>query len=317
LIELLVVIAIIAVLIGLLLPAVQKVREAAARLQCSNNLKQIALACHNYQDTYNVLPPSRIARDAYATWAVLIMPYIEQDNVFKQWNIHLGYAQQNAVAQQSLIKTYFCPSRRAPMLSPASQNGAQNGGNAGACGDYACCAGDGTGMNQSTANGAMLNGHVLIPAGPGPQSGANGIDQPNAKNALPPLIPIQSFTSYTSLTAISDGTSNTFLFGEKHVPVGSFGLNGWGDEAFYSGMSYNTSQRVAGVSGKNQYPIAPSPYYTSPTGSHRDIFGGPHTGVCLFAFADGHVLGLGVNIDLNNLRRLAVRNDGQVITVDH
>src|SRR6516225_11309071 len=93
LIELLVVIAIIGILMALLVPAVQKVREIAARIQCANNLKQIGLACHSYHDVNKVLPPGYTATAAYPAtspgwgWAAYILPYIEQDNVYRQINL--------------------------------------------------------------------------------------------------------------------------------------------------------------------------------------------------------------------------------------
>src|SRR5262245_38672515 len=125
LIELLVVIAIIAVLIGLLLPAVQKVREAAARTQCVNNLKQIGLAFHNYHDTNSALPPARI--DDGATWAVFILPYIEQDNLHKLFDYLKPWPDQPAAfldAARAGVKTYLCPSRgRSSVLSIAGDDG--------------------------------------------------------------------------------------------------------------------------------------------------------------------------------------------------
>jgi prepilin-type N-terminal cleavage/methylation domain-containing protein len=310
LIELLVVIAIIAILVGLLLPAVQKVREAAARTQCANNLKQLALACHNYHDVMGFLPPARVARDAYATWPVLVMPYVEQQTLYRQWDITQGFSVQNQTARESTVKTFFCPGRRAPMVSPASQNTGPNGGLAGACGDYACCTGDGNHPNTYKANGAMLNGNVTDPGGRGPQAGDDGIDQPNNNPPALPLIPIKQFVGYTNFQSIRDGTSNTFLLGEKHVRFGHFGEVGDGDQAYYSGYNYSSAERVAG----SNYPLARSPNDNS--SNRDDMFGGPHTGVVMFAFCDGRVVGVRISISTTTLALLANRNDGQVVALD-
>ena len=109
LIELLVVIAIIGVLIGLLVPAVQKVREAANRITCTNNRKEIGLAFHNFHDSQNAFPSCDLG-DNWPTWAVLIMPYIEQEALFKKWVVAARYYNQSPDAGADL-PGYHCPSR--------------------------------------------------------------------------------------------------------------------------------------------------------------------------------------------------------------
>src|SRR5262249_9068309 len=169
LIELLVVIAIIAVLIGLLVPAVQQVRESANRTSCGNNLKQIGLAIHGYHDTRKFLPPDRIAND-WPTWAVLIMPHIDHGPLYQRWDLTGRYVEQVTGAADPRpynVVEYFCPTRRsADQLSvnykfqsgAASSAGAANDLTAapGGLGDYASVGG--------TANndGAM---RVAIPSG--------------------------------------------------------------------------------------------------------------------------------------------------------
>jgi prepilin-type N-terminal cleavage/methylation domain-containing protein len=130
LIELLVVIAIIAILIALLMPAVQRVRESANRTQCANNLKQIGLAAHLHHDQYKFLPPSRVSMAEGPSWAWLLLPNLEQDNLFNCWppgwpyptippNLASGDIKQAQIAAselilQSSVAIYFCPSRREP-----------------------------------------------------------------------------------------------------------------------------------------------------------------------------------------------------------
>jgi prepilin-type N-terminal cleavage/methylation domain-containing protein/prepilin-type processing-associated H-X9-DG protein len=137
LIELLVVIAIIAILIGLLLPAVQKVREAAARMQCTNNLKQLGIAMHSCHDSNGSFPFEDGPGGAVATCPpsiyVQILPYIEQDNLYRQMNSQGGGGLTNWVGNQTFadntsIKGFLCPARRAVGIGKVDYAGAYNGG---------------------------------------------------------------------------------------------------------------------------------------------------------------------------------------------
>src|SRR5947207_6325917 len=143
LVELLVVIAIIGVLVALLLPAVQMAREAARRTQCANHLKQLGLAAQNFHDIRNFVVPARVSNDAtdanlnWVTWAVLLLPFVEQQNYYSQWDITRAYEQHNVQVTRQGVPVYFCPSRR--KSTAAFSNDTPNGG----LSDFASCGGRG------------------------------------------------------------------------------------------------------------------------------------------------------------------------------
>ena len=293
LIELLVVIAIIAILIGLLLPAVQKVREAAARSKCQNNLKQLALAFYNHHDTVGVFPwgRSKGAIDS-PSWAVLILPYIEQQNLYKQFtdaNIAgTSYAMitrgdnpmvtthnlirgqfRNQGTMKIPVSTFICPARRnkheVSETYPATGNNSE-----GIVGDYGVNYGSGTGTTDSE-NGLCtwaMTGAVI---------GKRVAD-------------------------IIDGTSNTFFLGEKHLNIAEEGKFP-GDFCIYNsgtGAGWQSSGRKAGAA----FPLA-----ISSKDPLNGQFGSAHTGICQFAFGEGRVAAIRNSITGTNLGIIAGRDD--------
>lgn len=290
LIELLVVIAIIAVLIALLVPAVQAVRESANRTQCLNNLKQLGLAIHNYHDTTGFLPPCGIS-PCHATWAVLLLPYLEQDNAFKQWDLKRSYYVQPETARQAQVEGYYCPSRRiAPHLSSAGDTRGPIPHTPGALGDY-----------------AVSMGISHIPGVSFDQSGAIVLAAVSDPGPLPDMT-ITSWRSLTNFEKIRDGLSNTIFVGEKHVPQGIFGVTyGPGGNWVIDTSIYNSDTGAQFRLGSADHPLA-----TSRSEWSNWQFGSSHMNMAVnFLIGDGSVRTIQPSIPGDTLALLIQRFDNQ------
>jgi len=308
LIELLVVIAIIAILIGLLLPAVQKVRAAAARAQCANNLKQLGLAMHNYEGIKNRLPPGmnipissasgavfpsnsqytsgQIGMppegNIYASWMMLLLPNMEQDGLYSQLDMKVrdaGAASATAPAA-TVLNTLLCPSDWLPQRTYEYQ-------------------GKFFAVNSYFANAGVRSWFVG-------NATFDGVFQINSRRTM-------------NFISANDGTSNTFMIGERFSKDDKWPevteRRGW------AWASYNAVQdNMCGTVVPINYTIpknAPTPPGHTFQDDRLTAFGSGHTLGANFVFCDGSVRFVTLTgvADLPTLQKLARPADGQVVSL--
>jgi prepilin-type N-terminal cleavage/methylation domain-containing protein len=326
LVELLVVIAIIGILVALLLPAIQAAREAARRAECTNNLRQIGIAIHNYHDTFKRIPSSRRTFD-YITWAAELWPFIEEGDVAAAWDRTRTYYDQEERVRTIQVSIYLCPTRRSPpavSLTGDNDQGNVAGENVpGALADYACNTGDtpGSSINASENDNTYepLNDPKVAPTGPFRYCQVGDDAEPvhyqpgvTDLSAIPLAFKVQ-------FKHITDGLSNTAFVGEKHVPVPGaqdwFGHIKAKDNSVYNPDFWSSIGRKGGKDRPLADPTDGSQGGAELT-TYNKNFGSWHSGICQFVFGDGSVHALSNDIDEYMLGHICNIADGQVVDFD-
>jgi prepilin-type N-terminal cleavage/methylation domain-containing protein/prepilin-type processing-associated H-X9-DG protein len=349
LIELLVVIAIIAVLIGLLLPAVQKVREAAATTKCKNNLKQVALACLNYHDAYGTFPAGSLARQGtgqfansasyYDTWTISILPYLEQGNLYNLWNPDMPNIAPDNVAganfvrmRQTFVSVYTCPSDPSAgagfnPYSPDSGNDYTTNTTSGPTGNGPYKTGPYPLCMPSTYRcvaGATYGGSDWWANPNNPDDGGSNENWDDASQ-VPQLmqhfpgdrgvmygVDLLAGTHRERIANITDGLSNTLMIGEYAT------VNTPGRRTFwaYAYTSYNQSVVTFNAPWTLQADFAKCAATPNPSGNNqcKRGWGSLHNAGLNFAFCDGSVHTISRSVDMINvLPALATIAGGEVI----
>ncbi|PQO43329.1 DUF1559 domain-containing protein [Blastopirellula marina] len=298
LVELLVVIAIIGVLIALLLPAVQQAREAARRMSCSNKLKQLALACHTYHDTYLVLPFGNLNN---INWRISVLPFIEQRNLTDQFDYSQSFQGDKTTTNAYLLENleldaFVCPSTQPPKSYPWNARHHQ----------YHSYTGVNGAVNRNAASNSADWGKCQSFYGYNCDNGAFAYNQE------------------LGFHSITDGTSNTLFIGEQsgYDP----GMEEWnsglkmGYHGGWHGAGSGTTPAMYGIGGGIS-PIVNAPNSVCSSGDrwvcgmayvNSVNYNSYHPGGVQFALVDGSVRFIPDTADLTVLKRVAMRGDGAV-----